>query len=206
MTGSLPRWLMLFAMSFMGLVAAALATTVDAPEFSDLVNQSDFIVRAVVKSVTSEFAKPGSRKIITKVELEVREVIAGKPPQPLVLQMLGGKVGDEEMTLDGAPQFKVGDEDVLFVQGNGKQIFPLVAIMHGRYPVQREAATQREYMVRSNKVPLQDTAEVALPMAEGNAAQMQLRMKSSAQALTPAQFVERIKAAVKSSNSRLLER
>src|SRR5512141_506778 len=85
MSGRLARWLLLYAVSCLGLVTGARATSVNAPEFTDLVNQSDFIVRAVVKSVTSEFAKPGSRKIITKVELEVREVIAGKPPQPLVL-------------------------------------------------------------------------------------------------------------------------
>lgn len=186
----------------MSLARAALATTVNAPEFGDLVNQSDFIVRAVVKSVTSEYVRPDSRKIVTKVELEVREVIAGTPTQPLVLTMLGGKVGDDEMILEGAPQFKVGDEDVLFVQGNGKQVYPLTAMMHGRYPVKREAATGREFMVRSNKVPLQNTAEVALPMAEGGAAQLQVRMKSSAQALTPGQFVQQIKAVAKSPKLR----
>lgn len=196
----------LLVSGYMCLVTGALATSVNAPEFTELVNQSDCIVRTVVKSVKSEFVRPDSRKIITKVELEVKEVIAGRPPQPLVLQMLGGKVGDVEMILEGAPQFKVGDEDILFVQGNGQQIYPLTAMMHGRYAIMKEAGTDREYMVRSNKVPLQDTAEVALPMAEGNAAQMQLRMISSAQALTPAQFVERIKAEVKPSNSRLHER
>jgi hypothetical protein len=189
----------------MGLVTGARATTVEAPEFVDLVNQADFIVRAVVKSVTSEYAKPGSRKIITKVELDVREVIAGTPTQPLVLTMLGGKVGRDEMVLEGAPQFHVGDEDVLFVQGNGKQIYPLVALMHGRYPIQRETDTGREYMTRSNKIPLQDTAEVARPMAEAGPAAMELRMKDTARALTPDQFVQQIKAAVKPSNSRLRE-
>ncbi|MDI1251268.1 MAG: hypothetical protein PSV13_20565 [Lacunisphaera sp.] len=175
------------------------------PEFPDLVNQSDFIVRAVVKTVVSEYAKPGSRKIITKVELEVREVVAGTPTQPLVLRMMGGKVGNDEMMLEGAPQFKVGEEGIYFVQGNGRQVYPLVAMMHGVYPIMREAAG-REYMAQSNQVPLQDLSEVALPMAQGNAAELQRRMRRTSEALTPAQFVQQIRAAVKPSNNRLLER
>jgi hypothetical protein len=187
-------WLAAF---FLCLVAGAKATTVVAPEFADLVNQADFIVRAVVKSVTSDYAAPGSHKIVTKVELEVREVIAGTPTQPLILTMLGGKVGNNEMVLEGAPQFHVGDEDILFVQGNGKQIFPLVALMHGRYPIQREPDTGREYMTRSDKTPLQDTVEVSRSMSELTAGERESKIKNTAQALTPAQFIQQIKAAVK---------
>jgi hypothetical protein len=167
------------------------------PEFDQLVNESDCVVRAVVKSVTSEWrGEPGSGGIFTRVELEVREVIAGVPAQPLVLEMLGGKVGEQEMTLAGAPKFTVGQEDVLFIQGNGQNVYPLVAIMHGRYPILKEAGTGREYMARSNLVPLTDTAEVALPMTEGAAATMQMKLKTPAQALTPVAFAQRIKAAV----------
>lgn len=183
------------------------ATTVVPPEFSQLVNESDYIVRAVVKSVTAEWREnQGGRHIFTFVELEVREVIAGTPPQPLILQMLGGKVGGEEMTVSGAPKFAVGDEDVLFIQGNGRNISPLFAIMHGRYRIMKEKGRDREYVTRSNRVPLQDTAEVALPMAEGAAVEMQLRMKSAAQALTPAQFVERVKASVNPAYRRARQR
>jgi hypothetical protein len=68
--------------------------------------------------------------------------------------------------------------------------------MHGRYPVMKEKVTGREYVTRSNRVPLSDPAEVALPMAEGAAAKLQLRLKNPAEALTPGQFIERVKAAV----------
>jgi hypothetical protein len=177
------------------------------PDFPQLVNESDYIVRAVVKSVTSEWRESqGRRDIFSFVELEVREVIAGQPPQPLILQMLGGKVGDEEMTVAGAPKFAVGDEDVLFIQGNGRNISPLFAIMHGRYPVMTEKVSGRKYIARNNRVPLQDTAEVALPMGEGAAATLQLRMKNPAQALTPDQFAQRVKAAVNPAYRRAPQR
>lgn len=146
------------------------ATTVQPPTFNELVNQSDCIVRAVVKSVTAEYARPGSRRIVTKVELGVKEVIAGMPAEPLVLTLLGGRIGDEEMILEGAPQFRVGEEDILFVQGDGKQIYPLTAMMHGRYPIRRDDGGA-EIVTRGNDVPLHDTAEVALPIVTVRATQ-----------------------------------
>ena len=180
------------------LVVVAQATTVIPPDFQQLVSQSDYIVRAVVKSVTSEMQTDGqSRHIITKVELDVREVISGTPPQPLVLEMLGGRVGAEEMVVQGAPQFKVGDEDILFVHGNGQQINPLVALMHGRYPIKRDAATGREFMARSNGEALYDEKDVVQPMAE--TALVQRALKANAQPLSAADFVSRIKTAARNT-------
>jgi hypothetical protein len=187
-----------------GLVALiasgpARATTVIPPAFNSLVSQADYIVRAVVKSVTSELRTDGQRRhIVTKVGLEVREVIAGTAPEPLVLEMLGGKVGDDEMVVDGAPKFRVGDEDILFVHGNGRQFNPLVALMHGRYPILHDTATGRDYVARSNGVPLHSESEVNQPMAP---APQGTALASPAPALSPAEFISRIKNAI-SQNSR----
>ena len=192
-------------MAFLFAALPARATTVIAPSFTQLVSQADYIVRATVKSVTSEMRTDGVHQhIITKVELDVREVISGTPPSPLVLQMLGGKVGTEEMVVDGAPKFKVGDEDILFVHGNGRQINPLVAMMHGRYPIIREAGTGREFMTRSNGTPLSNEQEVAQPMAGSISRAATLSPAAAtapvtAPALSPAEFTSRIKAALSQS-------
>ena len=171
-------------------------TSVLPPTFPELTNGSDYIVRAVVKSVRSEWRTAnGRRDIYTLVELEVRETIAGSPPAPLVLEVLGGKVGAEELRLEGAPRFAAGDEDILFVRDNGRAIFPLFAMMHGRYPLLTDPASGRRYVARSNRVPLGDTAEVPLPLADGPAASVQRRLRSPAQALSPEEFTARIKAA-----------
>jgi hypothetical protein len=175
-----------------------MATTVIPPDFEELVNESDYIIRAVVKSVESEYRTSGSgRKIITKVALDVREVIAGTPPSEITLEMLGGRVGNEQMVLEGAPRFKLGDEDILFVKGNGHTIVPLVAMMHGRYPIMREATTGRKYMARENKIPLSSTTQVAEPITkETTAAVVPEPAKAAMQALSPEEFTQRIKAAV----------
>lgn len=181
------------------LTAARLpATTVIPPDFDQLVNDSDYIVRAVVKSVDSEYqtTTSGGKKIVTKVALDVREIIAGTPPANLVLEILGGRVGNERMVVEGAPTFKVGDEDILFVRGNGHTIVPLVAMMHGRYPIMREAATGRRYVARENKVPLTDTAEISQPISNVHVAAPKAPAKAASRAMTPEDFIQRIKSAV----------
>jgi hypothetical protein len=188
------RWLCGAAI-FGTLAAGVLATTVVPPDFEQMVNGSDYIVRARVKSVSTEIrTRNGFERIYTKVELQVLEVIAGTPPSPLVLTMLGGKSGQKEMIVEGAPKFIVGNEDILFVQGNGTAITPLYAMMHGQYPVLHDTAKGRTYITRSNLVPLLSTAEVSQPMAEGAPAELLRRLVNPAQALTPAQFIQSIKA------------
>jgi len=171
-------------------------TTVVPPKFSELVNESDYIVRAVVKSVKSEWREKNQRRhIYTWVELEVLEVINGTPPQPLVLQMLGGRVGDDEMVIEGMPRFAVGQEDILFVRGNGRQFFPLTAAMHGRYPIVREKSGQA-YVMRNNLIPLHEIAEVTLPMKENGAVEIQRQARAGPPPLSPDSFKQQIRAAV----------
>lgn len=179
-----------------GLPLRVVATTVAPPSFENLVNESDYVVRAVVKSVRTEWReKAGQRRIYTFVELDVREVIAGNPPSPLVLQMLGGRIDGQEMVVDGAPTFEPGQEDVLFIRGNGRQFYPLTGIMHGRYPILKNPATGRSYMARANRAPLTAAAEVARPMSD-DAQQESAPVAALQRALSPESFISSVRAAI----------
>jgi hypothetical protein len=59
----------------------ASATTVVPPEFEELVNESDYVVRATVKSVRSEFSRPGSKSIVTYVAPDLWDVILETPDE-----------------------------------------------------------------------------------------------------------------------------
>ncbi len=191
------RTLTLLAALALAVLPARLgATSIIAPDFDKLVNSSDYIVRATVKSVTSEWRdnpeKAGSRYIATKVELEVLETIKGTPPSPLVLDLVGGKVGNRELVVEGAPKFTVGAESILFVTGNGRQIIPLVGMHHGVYPVRRDK-TGKDEVLRSNGQALYSEAEVSLP--ESAVAPAAAR---TAQPLSSVEFATRIRKAIKS--------
>lgn len=178
------------ALAFCLAALRGVATTVAAPEFDSLVGHADYVVRAVVKSVNSEWRIDGAnRSIITKVEVTVREVIKGNPPTPLVLEMLGGRIGETTMVVDGAPQFKVGDEDILFIHGNGQQFSPLVGLMYGRYPVSHDSASGQDIVLRSNGSPLYDSKDVAQAMTSTAA-------QPAAHPLSVAEFTGKIRASV----------
>jgi hypothetical protein len=169
-------------------------TTVLPPQFPELVNGAEYIVRAKVASVDVRMeSRQGKLVPFTYVTLEVLEVIAGNPPSPLILRMLGGRTSEGELVVHGAPTFALGDEDVLFVRGNGRSFTPLYALMHGKYRVKKDSATGASYVTRSNEVPLTDIAEVSLPMAHGHVAELQQRRAAVRDALTPAEFVSLIR-------------
>jgi hypothetical protein len=170
-------------------------TTVLPPEFGQLVNGSDYIVHGRVKSVEAE-KREGARgsRIYTRVHLEVIELVAGVPPREIVLQLLGGKVGKEEMRVVGMPRFEVGDEDILFVSGNGRAICPLFGMMHGRFPILVEGGER--VVARSDRMPLRSTAEIATLLPEPHRAEAR-RSVNAVAGLRPAEFIQQVRAAVR---------
>lgn len=155
-----------------GVVFPRLAQGVEVrpPPFPELVKVADYIVRAkvVAKESTWEGTEP-RRQIFTHFTLEVLETLAGEPPEPLVLKALGGEIGEDSMRIEGVTELQVGQEYVLFVRGNGRQFYPLVALMHGMYPVIRDEAADVAVVARANGAPLRNTAEVAAPLTHPEA-------------------------------------
>lgn len=194
-------------MPFWGLVLTLLllplslrATVVSPPQFDDLVGQADYVVRAKVTAVTSEWQTDGDNThIITKVTLAVSDVIKGTPPQPLVLQMLGGTVDGVTMRVEGAPRFNVGEENIFFIHGNGTQFTPLVALMYGSYPVFADSKTGNTYMLRSNGMPLYSEQDVSLPMNKLNYSKAQ---PAGAKPMSPEAFSSKIRNSVNTSITR----
>jgi hypothetical protein len=159
------------ALSWAFVVPRLRATTVEPPSFDTLVSRSDYVVRAVITSATSEWKEAeGKPYISTHFELQLSEAIKGTPPSPLTLDLLGGKIGEVEFKLSGMPMLEVGDECILFVYGAERKLYPLVAMMHGVYPILREAKTGKSYVLRANGMPLYAAADVSLPMDRPSAA------------------------------------
>lgn len=187
----------LAALCLLSASGAVRATTIIPPSFDRLVKSADYVVRATVKSVTSEWrpdpTNPGSRFIATLVELDVHEVIKGSPPSPLVLDLVGGRIGDQELRVDGAPRFAVGRENILFIRGNGRQIVPLVGMKHGQFPVRRDPHTGADQVLQSNGRLLYSETELNLPepVIRG------LVRTPSARPLSAAEFAARIRAYIR---------
>lgn len=178
----------------LGIVPLIRATSVNAPDFEKLVAQTDYVVRAEVTAIISDWREnpkvAGQLYIGSRVELRVLEVITGNPPQPLVLEVMGGQVGREAMTVEGAPSFRVGEESILFVRGNGRMIVPLTAMMHGYYPVRRDPHTGERRVLRSNGKLLYSEHDVVLPLGATSGVVMR---NPRAQPLSVTDFCSRIR-------------
>jgi hypothetical protein len=174
------------------------ATTVIPPSFDQLVNSADYVVRATVTSVTSEWRdnpdRPGSRYIGSLVELEVHEVVKGAPPARLVLDLVGGKVGDEELVIEGTPRLLVGQESFLFIRGNGRQVVPLVGLSHGHYPVRRDKQAGTDQVLHSSGRLLYSEQEIG----RGGPAPAR---DAAARPLSAAEFSRRIRGTIRTPES-----
>jgi len=167
---------------------AARAMSVVPPTFPELVAEAQSIIRGEVTSVRSAYdeAAPG-RPIKTYVTFRVERTLKGPPSADgtVTLVFLGGKVGADSMVIAGMPKFQTGDREIVFVERNGEVLCPLIAAEHGRYRVLRDPATRRDYIARGNRVPLESTEEVVLPLDAPAAVS---RLKSAARALSPEAF------------------
>ncbi len=169
------------------------ATSVTPPTFIQLTGRAESIFRGEVTTLRTELVTRGeSRAIFTYVTFRIQEILKGTMPasasadHTVTLEFLGGTVGELTMDIVGIPRFSVGQTELLFVEKNGQQICPLVAMMFGRYRIQRHATTGAEFIARDNGAPLTSTDEIALPMAAPALATRLAPLRAAA--LTPAAF------------------
>jgi hypothetical protein len=178
--------------AFAALAPALHATSVVPPSFPELVEKADAIYRGRVTAIEArKVDRPDGNGTVIKtfVTVAVDKALKGPAQSEVTLQFLGGTVGDETLNVSGMPKFNVGDREFVFVQKNGQQFCPLVAMMHGRYRILRDEAEGRDIVARDSRAPLTDLAEIAQPMSELPA---QIRAgtaaRTSAAALSPAAF------------------
>ena len=186
------RFRLTFLVPLLALAPVLHATSVIPPSFPELVAEADAIYRGRVTSIQSRrVEQPNGQDSVIKtfVTFAVERVLKGPGQTQVTLEFLGGTVGDESMTVTGMPKFNVGAREIVFVQKNGVQFCPLVALMHGRYRVLRDEATAREHIARDNGAPLMDTSEVELPITTlPGPVRAASAASNAARALTPDAF------------------
>ncbi|NTX04028.1 hypothetical protein HUA74_14250 [Myxococcus sp. CA051A] len=130
----------------MGMVTVALlgalpaaATTQLRVDLSQLSRDSDAVIHGVVRRVESRWSGDG-RRIVTDVEVEVKEPLKGQPGGTVLVTQPGGQVGDIGQVVHGLASFKTGEEVVIFLRKRGTQAFRLSGQAQGKYQVVREEA------------------------------------------------------------------
>ena len=96
-------------------VGDVFATTYAKTSLKKFVETSTIIVNAtVIESVSSW--NDEHNNIYTHTRVKINEVYKGKDlPDEIVIEQLGGRVGDKSLEIESSPQFKVNEKTLLFL-------------------------------------------------------------------------------------------
>ncbi len=147
----------------------ALATSVIAPSFDDLVTHADLIFTGQVISQHSEWrSKDGQRSIVTIVKFGVEQVHKGRAGVTVKLEFLGGAIGAVALEVSDMPKFSQGERVVLFVEKNSVNASPLIGFYHGKFLLRKDSAG-RDAVLKHNGEALVDVAELGRAKRAGAA-------------------------------------
>lgn len=137
------------ALLLLGAVQAH-ATTIPYKNFNDLLRESDAVVSGRVSKVESKYSA-NKEDIFTFVTLDQVQTLSGSYSAPTVtLRFLGGQVGNDVLQVSGSPNFAANQQVIVFVQGNGRSMVPVVGWSQGVFRVGRDSATGQQ-VVRDNE-------------------------------------------------------
>ncbi len=131
------------------LVAAAwpLHATVLVPaEFREIVNGSQVIVHGTVVEVRPGWTEDRFR-IETVVTLEAASYLKGGPGGRVTFRVPGGTIGRYRALMVGAPEFRAGEEVVLFLRADGPAVAHVFGLSQGVFRVRRELGSGRRVVV-----------------------------------------------------------
>ncbi len=162
----LRRLLVLLAV-WLALTLPAPATTVIPPRFEDLVDTADLIFTGQAVAQKTEWRTlEGKSSLVTLVTFSVQRIHKGLTPSVVTLQFLGGSLGDVKLDVSEVPKFRMGERVVLFVEGNGVTVSPLVGFFHGKFSLKREP-DGRESLLQHDGHPLLELRQIGSPKSAG---------------------------------------
>jgi hypothetical protein len=118
------------------------ATVLRAVDFDTQSVSANRIFVGEVIAVESRRKPDAPRYFETIVTFRVDEPVAGTMPPTLPLRFSGGQVGDLRQSIDGMPEFAVGERYVVFLEPDQDPplVSPIVGFNQGLYRVVAESA------------------------------------------------------------------
>jgi hypothetical protein len=155
----------LLAIAMLVAVPAAVRATVLLPiEFRELVTIASTIVHGRVVDVRADWVD-GRRAIDTFLTIEADEYFKGGPGDAVVVRVPGGQMGRYRTIFVGAPEFRRGDEVVLFLRGNPARGAVIVGLSQGAFRVVPDRTGRR---VVSSPVLMGKSLEQSEPIIRGD--------------------------------------
>ncbi len=135
------------------LIILTCALAVDATQIviissKEMADNSVLVVSGRVAGVES-YWNEGQTKIFTRTTIIVDETYKGAPSPRIELIQLGGIVGNIKVTVEGALQWRDGDEVLLFLETYGNTpSFQVAGLSQGRFMIDRDPETGERFVRR----------------------------------------------------------
>jgi hypothetical protein len=125
---------------FVCLTVALDATVILPIEFRELVTSAPVIVHGRVVDVKSEWVD-GRRAVETFVTVAAADYLKGNLGDTVTFKVPGGQLGRYRTIFVGAPEFREGDEVVLFLQQRGPAYPYIIGLSQGAFRIVADART-----------------------------------------------------------------
>ena len=141
----------------------AFATQIVYMSPQDLGQQSELVFRGRVLSVDS-YWNARHTKIFTRTRLGVDETYKGTGQSTVDVIQLGGIVGNVKVTVQGALQWKPGEEVLLFVEPYDALTYQVSGLSQGKFGIKRDLRTGAAYV---QAPPMEGLTVLGTPSPQG---------------------------------------
>ena len=131
----------LLASALAGRIAAAIGVPVPV---EDLAKRADAVVHGKVDAL--ECTRDPAGRIFTRVELDVAEVWKGKPAGRFTLVLAGGVLGARKVAVVGGPEYRLGEEVVVFTARNESGEPVTLDLAQGKFTVETAQASGAKHV------------------------------------------------------------
>jgi hypothetical protein len=124
--------------------------------------ESSLVVEGKVASVRS-FWNGKRTKILTETAIAIDETFKGSAQRSVRILQLGGTIDNMKVTVQGAPDWKPGEEVLLFLEPYDSEYFRVSAFSQGKFSIERDSNTGEPFVYRP---ALQGTEVLHAPSGE----------------------------------------
>ena len=132
---------LLVSSALAGRLAAAIGTPVPV---EDLAKRADTVVHGKVAAL--ECTRDTAGRIFTRVELDVAEVWKGRPADRFALVSAGGVLGARKVAVVGGPEYRLGEEVVVFTARNATGEPVTLDLAQGKFTVETAPASGAKHV------------------------------------------------------------
>lgn len=174
------RFLLLIPL-LLGFVPALSATVLIPSDFREIVSGSQIIVHGRVSDVRAEWID-GRRRIESVVTLDASSFYRGTSSRSVTFRVPGGQIGRYKSVTVGAPEFRTGDEVVLFLRAQGPSVPQVFGLNQGVFRVKVDERTGQRLVTQP------------IVMAKGTAPERVVRGARDRQPLPLDQFAAQVRS------------